>query len=122
MAVMKLLLALALSCIALVAQTFPTAADLDAAINTAIKEDRIPGAVLLIGHDGQTVYRKAYGERSLAPAREPMTADTIFDVASLTKVVSTTTCMMKLVEQGKVWIDAPVTTYLPDFQGGNSAI
>ncbi|HXJ40299.1 MAG TPA: exo-beta-N-acetylmuramidase NamZ domain-containing protein, partial [Bryobacteraceae bacterium] len=119
---MKLLLALALSCASLFAQSFPGAADLDSAINTAIKEDRIPGAVLLIRQEGKTVYRKAYGNRALAPAKEAMTVDTIFDIASLTKVVSTTTCMMKLVEQGKVWIDEPVTTYLPEFQGGKSDI
>ena len=122
MAVMKLLLALALSGLSLAAQTFHGAADLDSAIETAIREDKIPGAVLLIGHEGKVVYRKAYGSRALSPAKEAMTPDTIFDIASLTKVVSTTTCMMKLVEQGKVSIDEPVTTYLPEFQGGKSAI
>ena len=104
------------------AQTFPAAAELDTVIGDAIREDRIPGAVLLIGHQGKVVYRKAYGNRSLSPTREPMTADTIFDVASLTKVVATTSCMMKLVEQGKVGVDEPVTKYLPEFQGGKSTI
>ena len=89
------------------AQTFPAAAELDTVIGDAIREDRIPGAVLLIGHQGKVVYRKAYGNRSLSPTREPMTADTIFDVASLTKVVATTSCMMKLVEQGRVGVDEP---------------
>ena len=124
---MKLKLVVALTCAAisaplLSAQTFPAAAEVDTVINDAIREDRFPGAVLLIGHEGKVVYRKAYGNRSLSPTREPMTVDTIFDVASLTKVVATTTCMMKLVEQGKVEIDAPVTKYLPEFQSGNSAI
>ena len=80
------------------------------------------GAVVLVGHDGQVVFRKAYGYRALLPAKEPMTVDTVFDVASLTKVVATTSCMMSLFERGKVNIDDPVTVYLPEFQGGQSAI
>ena len=103
-------------------QSFHGANDLDAAINQAIREDKIPGAVLLIGHEGKVVYRKAYGNRALLPAKEPMTADTIFDIASLTKVVATTSCIMKLFEQGRIWLDDPVTTYLPEFQGGHSTI
>ena len=78
--------------------------------------------MLLIGHDGTVVYRKAYGNRALAPAKEPMTADTIFDIASLTKVVATTSCIMKLFEEGRLWSDDPVTNYLPEFQGGQSPI
>jgi len=106
----------------LTAQTFPGAADIDAAINQAIREEKAPGAVVLIGHDGKVVYRKAYGHRAVAPANETMTEDTIFDAASLTKVVATTSCLMKLFEQGKLVIDAPVTTYFPEFQGGRSDI
>jgi uncharacterized protein YbbC (DUF1343 family)/CubicO group peptidase (beta-lactamase class C family) len=109
-------------CSAAIAQNFPGAADLDAAINQAIREDKIPGAVVLVGHNGQIVYRKAYGNRALLPAKEPMTADTIFDIASLTKIVATTSGMMKLVEQGRVKIDDLVTAYLPEFQGGVSPI
>ena len=108
----------ALSCQSSLAQTFRGAAELDAAINQAIREDRIPGAVVLVGHEGHILYRKAYGYRAVLPAKEPMTADTIFDIASLTKIVATTSGMMKLFEQGKVRIDDPVTTYLPEFQGG----
>jgi uncharacterized protein YbbC (DUF1343 family)/CubicO group peptidase (beta-lactamase class C family) len=104
------------------AQTFHGAVDLDAVINTAIREDKIPGAVVLVGHNGQVVYRKAYGFRALQPAKEPMTVDTIFDIASLTKIVATTSGMMKLVEQGKLRLDDPVTAYLPEFQGGESPI
>jgi uncharacterized protein YbbC (DUF1343 family)/CubicO group peptidase (beta-lactamase class C family) len=94
----------------------------DAAINQAIGSGLIPGAVLLIGHDGAVVYKKAYGERALIPKREPMTVDTIFDAASLTKVIATTPSLMKLFEQGKIRIDDPVTKYLPEFQGGKSDI
>jgi uncharacterized protein YbbC (DUF1343 family)/CubicO group peptidase (beta-lactamase class C family) len=103
-------------------QTFHSSADLDAVINQAVREDKIPGAVVIVGHNGEVVYRKAYGNRALVPAKEPMTVDTIFDIASLTKIVGTTSAIMKLVEQGKVHIDDPVTNYLPEFQGGKSAI
>ena len=94
----------------------------DAIVNEAVQTNLIPGAVVLIGHNGQPVYRKAYGSRALIPAREPMTLDTIFDAASLTKVVATTPSIMKLFEQGKIRLDDPVTRYLPEFQGGKSDI
>ncbi len=94
----------------------------DAIINDAVKTDLIPGAVLVIGHRGEVVYRKAYGSRALIPARERMTVDTIFDAASLTKVVATTPSIMKLFDAGKIRIDDPVTKYLPEFQGGHSPI
>ncbi len=118
----KLLSLLLLACGIASAQTFSGTADLDKTINQAVQDDKIPGAVVLIGHDGHVVYRKAYGSRALVPAKEPMTADTIFDIASLTKVVATTSCIMKLFEQGLIWPDDPVTKYLPEFQGGKSAI
>src|ERR1700744_5876027 len=94
----------------------------DAIVNDAVQTGLIPGAVLVIGHNGQVVYREAYGSRSLIPQREPMTVDTIFDAASLTKVVATTPSVMKLFEQGKIRLDDPVTKYLPEFQGGKSDI
>jgi uncharacterized protein YbbC (DUF1343 family)/CubicO group peptidase (beta-lactamase class C family) len=120
---MKLAALLTLCAAAAFAQdSFPSGAQADAAINSAIDAGQLPGAVLLIGHDGQVVYRKAYGSRALIPAREPMTVDTIFDLASLTKVLATTPCLMKLLEQGRIRLDDPVTNYLPEFQGGHSAI
>ncbi len=87
----------------------------DAVIQQAIHEGQIPGAVLLVGHNGQVIYRKAYGERALEPHREPMALDTIFDLASLTKVIATTPAVMQLVEQGKVRLNDPVAKYLPAF-------
>ncbi len=96
--------------------------DLDTQINDAVETNLIPGAVLIVGHDGQVVYRKAYGSRALTPSREPMTVDTIFDLASLTKVVATTPCIMRLFEKGQLRLDDPVTRYLPEFQGGKSDI
>jgi len=102
--------------------SFHSAAELDGLINQAIREDKIPGAVVLAGHNGHVIYRKAYGSRALLPQREAMTADTIFDIASLTKIVATTSAMMKLVETGLVRIDDPVTAYLPEFQNGATPI
>lgn len=87
----------------------------DAAIEKAIADDEIPGAVLLVGHRGRVVYRKAYGSRALVPQREPMTLDTIFDLASLTKVFATTPSILRLMEQGKLRIADPVARYLPEF-------
>ena len=87
----------------------------DAVIEQAIHDGNIPGAVLLVGHNGHVIYRKAYGNRALEPRREPMTLDTIFDLASLTKVIATTTAVMQLVEQGKVRLNDPVAKYLPEF-------
>ncbi len=95
---------------------------LDAAIEQAVKDDQIPGAVVMVGQNGRVVYQKAYGWRSLVPRQEPMTMDTIFDAASLTKVITTTSCVMKLVEQGKIRLVDKVTVYLPEFQGGKSDI
>src|SRR5262249_40992856 len=87
----------------------------DGIIQRAIEEHTIPGAVILIGHDGRVVYRKAYGNRALEPRHELMTVDTIFDLASLTKVVATTPAVMQLVERGRVRLNDPVTKYLPEF-------
>ena len=78
--------------------------------------------MLLIGHKGQIVHRKAYGKRALVPAPEAMTVDTIFDLASLTKVVATTSSLMKLFEEGKFRLNDRVTQYLPEFQDGKSDI
>jgi len=104
------------------AQTFSASPLLDQAVEQAIQEGRIPGAVLLIGHKGQIVHRKAYGKRALVPSPEPMTVDTIFDLASLTKVVATTPSLMKLFEEGRFRLNDRVTQYLPEFVEGKSEI
>jgi CubicO group peptidase (beta-lactamase class C family) len=97
-------------------------------MNDAIAAHRLPGAVVVIGHGGQIVFHQAYGLRKLAgeqgldgsPApAEPMTEDTIFDMASLTKCLATATAVMQLYEQGKVQFDDPVQNYLPDFNTAN---
>ena len=95
----------------------------DAIIQQAIADHNIPGAVLVVGHDGKVIYRKAYGERSLEPRREAMTVDTIFDMASLTKVIATTTAVMQMMELGKVRLNDPVAKYIPEFaQNGKEDI
>jgi len=119
---MKLLWCAALAAATLSAQTFSGARALDDAINLAIDQGRLPGAVVLVGHNGQVVYRKAYGKRALVPQPEDMTVDTIFDCASLTKVIATTSSLMKLFEQGKFRLSDRVTEYIPEFQGGKSDI
>src|SRR5215475_14538666 len=95
---------------------------LDPIVNEAVQSGLIPGAVVLVGHNDQIIFRKAYGSRALIPRPEPMTVDTIFDAASLTKVVATTPSLMRLFEQVKLRLDDPVTKYLPEFQGGKSDI
>ena len=90
---------------------------MDAAIQNAIAAGQCPGGVLWVEHDG-TSYHRAYGSRALVPSPEPMTEDTIFDAASLTKVLATTPAVMRLVERGQVILDAPVLSYIPEFTGG----
>lgn len=119
---MFLLSCLAVAAFAGVRSEFSGAKAIDETIEKAIGEGRLPGAVVLVGHDGRVVYRKAYGMRSIEPTREPMTLDTIFDCASLTKVVSTTACLMKLYEEGKFRLNDKITDYIPEFQGGHSDI
>ncbi len=105
-------------------ETFPaaTAAGVDRQMERAVQSGLIPGAVVVIGHNGRMVYQKAYGSRAIIPQREPMTLDTVFDAASLTKVIATTPSIMRLFEQGQIRLNDPVTNYLPEFQGGHSDI
>ncbi len=92
-------------------------------VQEAVDQGTIPGAVVLIGHNGKVVYRHAFGHRSLEPSVEPMTVDTIFDLASLTKCIATATSMMQLIESGRVRLNDRVSAYLPDFaQNGKQDI
>ena len=97
------------------AQTAHDFSTIDRLVNQAVDEHQIPGAVVLVGHDGHVVYRRAFGMRSLEPTQERMTVDTIFDMASLTKCLATTTAVMQLYEQGKLGVNDPVAKYLPEF-------
>lgn len=90
---------------------------MDAQINAAIAEKKLPGAVIWVEHDGD-VYHKAFGDRAIEPKYEEMTRDTIFDAASLTKIVAGTPAIMILVERGQVKLDEPVASYIPEFKGG----
>jgi len=90
--------------------------DLDRAALDAVAAGDTPGAVILVGQGDRILYRKAVGSRAVAPATEPMTTDTIFDIASLTKVVATTPAILALVDDGKLDLDAPLGRYLKEFQ------
>lgn len=88
------------------------------AVGEAIRAGEIPGAVVIVGRRGAADYCRAFGNRALVPAVEPMTVDTVFDVSSLTKVMATTPAVMILVEEGRLRLDDRVSRYLPEFTGG----
>jgi CubicO group peptidase (beta-lactamase class C family) len=115
-----------LACLALAATVAASAGDrfnssklsqMDEEIQRAIAEHRLPGGVLWVESKGSN-YHKAFGFRSVFPTPEAMTEDTIFDVASMTKVLATVPALMVLYERGKVKLKEPVVTYLPEFKGG----
>ncbi|MBN2506142.1 MAG: beta-lactamase family protein [Verrucomicrobia bacterium] len=91
--------------------------EMDAAIHHAIAASNCPGGVLWLEHRGR-IYTRPYGHRALEPQPEPMTPDTIFDLASLTKVVACTPAVMLLVERGQLRLDDPVARFIPEFTGG----
>lgn len=92
-------------------------------VKKEIQAGRIPGAVVLIGNRGKIVYRRAFGFRALRPKKVSMTLDTIFDIASLTKVIATSTAVAQLIETGKLNLEDPVTKYWPEFKmNGKEAI
>ena len=88
----------------------------DRVVEGTIAAGQTPGAVVLVGRGAEVLHFEAYGARATVPSREPMTLDTVFDLASLTKVVATTTAMMTLVEQGRVRLNDPVSAYVPGFE------
>jgi uncharacterized protein YbbC (DUF1343 family)/CubicO group peptidase (beta-lactamase class C family) len=92
-------------------------AGIDGVVAESIARHELPGAVVLVARRGRVVWRKAYGSRAVLPEREAMTTDTVFDLASLTKVVATATSIMKLVERGQIRLSDPVTLYLPELKG-----
>ena len=85
-------------------------------IQKAIGDQKLPGAVVLVGLGERTLYHKAIGQRAVVPSPEPMTPDTIFDLASLTKVVATTTSVMILVDEGKIGLNDRVAAFIPGFE------
>ncbi|BDU72839.1 exo-beta-N-acetylmuramidase NamZ domain-containing protein [Mesoterricola silvestris] len=112
-----------LSALVLNAQGFDAKglAELRGALAGAIGRKVTPGAVVWVGRGGADAHW-AQGDRALVPRREPMTEDTVFDVASLTKVVATLPCVMVLVERGKIDLEAPVRAYLPEFAGAGVTV
>ncbi|MBV1833001.1 serine hydrolase domain-containing protein [Novacetimonas pomaceti] len=90
-------------------------ADVDRLLRQAVATHATPGVVCAIGHGQQVVHRAVYGQRAVVPTPEPMTWDTVFDMASLTKAVITAPCVMQLWEEGRLDLDDPVSRYLPQF-------
>lgn len=93
----------------------PNFAAIDAAVNDAIAHKELPGAVVLVLHKDKIVYRQAFGLRAKLPVEEKMTANTIFDLASLTKPIATTTSIFILQEQGRLKLNDPVAKHWPEF-------
>jgi uncharacterized protein YbbC (DUF1343 family)/CubicO group peptidase (beta-lactamase class C family) len=117
----SLALLLSLSCTVRhpIERTFDVAKleEIDATIERAVAEGKIPGGVLWVERN-RVVYGKTYGNRALVPAVEEISPDTIYDAASITKVVATAPSIWLLVEQGKIDLDAPVSRYIEEFRGG----
>jgi len=90
-------------------------------VEQAIADKKLPGAVVLIGRGDNVVYEKAFGNRAVEPTVEAMTADTIFDLASVTKVVATTTSVMMLLEEGRIRLSDRVSSFIPGFERHNKA-
>ncbi len=95
-----------------------TFADVDATVERFIERKAFPGAVLAVGRNGALVHLKAYGSQTYEPAAPEMTTDTLFDLASLTKVIATTTMAMMMVDEGRLDLGRPVRDFFPKFTGG----
>ncbi len=107
---------------ALAAKT-PNLTAIDSIAATAIQNGEAPGLVVVVGHNGRIIFDRAYGMRSLVPTREVMTRDTIFDIASMTKVLVTAPAVMRLYEQGRLQLNDSAAKYLPEFAAhGKQAI
>lgn len=91
-------------------------ARLDLVVREALENREAHGAVVLVGRQGKIIYRKVFGHRALVPQAEAMTLDTIFDMASLTKVMATATSILILTEQGRLSLGDRVSKYIPDFK------
>lgn len=90
-------------------------AEIDAAATAAVERGELPGAVIVVVHNDAVAYRKAFGNRATKPGAVPMTADTVFDMASLTKPIATGTAVALLMEQGKLKPDDLVSKHWPAF-------
>ncbi|MCA9084781.1 MAG: beta-lactamase family protein [Planctomycetaceae bacterium] len=88
---------------------------IDEIVDEGLRQEKMPGCVVMVGHDGKIVYHKAFGFRQLVPEKQEMLKDTVFDMASLTKPIATATSVMKLIEDGKMDVNEKVATYIPEF-------
>lgn len=96
---------------------------IDVEVEREIAAKRLPGCVVLLGRQGKVAFLKAYGQKQVAPKTAPMTTDTVFDMASITKPVATATSLMILVQQGRLQIRDRVAQHIPEFgQGGKDRI
>ena len=112
----------ALLSLLLQSQTALSPVPFDSAVLGGIRAGVFPGAVLIVGRHDAILYAKAYGRFTWSPASAAVSLDsTLWDLASLTKVVATTPALMFLVERGAVQLDAPVSRYLPEFNGAGTA-
>src|SRR5262245_30504833 len=93
----------------------PLAENIRREVERAIAEEKLPGCVVLVGRHGEVLLREAYGHRRLEPTKDPMTVDTVFDLASLTKPIATATSAMTLIERGKLQLEDPVSKHLAAF-------
>ena len=87
----------------------------DVVLEEAVRDGTFPGAVVLVRQDGEVVYRKAHGHRSLEPERTPLSEDTVFDLASLTKPLATTVALMRFVAEKKIRLDDRISRFFPNF-------
>ena len=92
---------------------------IDAVVAEGLEAKRMPGCVVCIGRGGKIVFQKAYGNRQVSPEIHPMTTDTVFDMASITKPVATATSIMLLVDRGVIRLGDRVAEHLPDFGQNN---
>src|SRR5262249_18244172 len=93
-------------------------AGLDRVVEQAIEAHVFPGAVGAVGRDWALASRRAYGHLTYDAASPPAQVDTLYDLASLTKVIVTTTAAMILVDEGRLDLAKPVSAFLPAFRGG----
>lgn len=94
---------------------------IESIVKDGLAEKKMPGCVVSIGNSKQVVYLRAFGLRQLQPKPQPMTVDTVFDLASLTKPIATATSIMILVDRGKVRIRNRASSYIPEFSANGKS-
>ncbi len=84
-------------------------------VTTGVAEGKMPGCVVCVGRKDEILLLKAYGNKRLEPSIDPMTVETVFDMASITKPVATATSIMQLIERGKLSLSDKVSSIFPAF-------